>query len=516
MYRHRRGIPPLGIGIGLAFLLCAPAGAAQQSGIVSSRIEVSQRAASLYLEFTDAEPLEIDFADGTATLNGEVLGTYTPGGASERVWRALLGELQAYAGDPLTLRLAEWSPDGSAESPLPEADQRLLRGIDEALDGALGFAAQAVPQLPTEVRIEAERVGPAAAILGRNAEFLQAWAAAVEDIDLADAEIHIGAARAIPAGESVAGDLIVVDGRLEVDGRVRGNVVVMDGELVLAEGSRIDGDVVTLDSRIDDGGAEIAGERVDLRRSLERREERLRNRIRDDVRAEMQRSGGSSRQRTPAYFRRVRAAAEGVLGTGVAFALLGALALAMSAFAGRRVRAVVGELSGNLGYSAVVGLAGGYAIAPVFLLGVAALTLTIVGILALPIWGILFPLLVFLAFLGGFVAAAETIGRWTLGLRWGWLKRFDADRPLTAMLAGIATLLLPFVVGNVASVLPFLDWTTDLLFMVGGLACMAAAITGFGAVIITRGGSVGLRWADELTDDELSDGEDWPPEEKTQ
>ena len=516
MYRLRQRVPRLGLGTGLAFALCAPTALAQQSEIVSSVVDVSQRAASLHLEFADGEPLDIGFAEGTATLNGEILGTYTPGGASDRAWRALLEDMQSGAGQTLARRLAEWSPDLSGQ--LSESDVRLLRAIDEALDRTLAVSPGSPLQLPPDERVEAGVVGPAAGILGRDAEFLQAWAAAIENLgraELAETEVHIGSDREVAAGESVADNLIVVDGRLWVAGHVRGHVVVLNGELALAEGSRVDGDIRTLDTRIEDGGAEVAGEFVDLRRRLERREERLRNRIRDQVRVEAERSNVSSRRRTPAYVRRLQAAGEGVLGTLVAFALLGALALAVSVFGGHRVRSVVGELSSNLRSSAIVGLAGGYAVVPVFLLGFAALTLTVVGILALPIWGVLFPLLVCLCFLGGFVAAAEYIGRWTLGLGWHRLKRFDADRPITAMLAGIATLLLPFVVGNIVSVLPFVGWTADLLFTVGGLACLASAITGFGAVLITRGGRVGSRWADDLAEDELADGEDWPPTEKT-
>ena len=531
MYRHRHGAPELaarrhsppgvfgathprwspGLGAGLLLLLWAPAGSAQQHEVVSSSIEVSDREASLRLEFANGQTLAVDFADGTARLNGESLGPFTPGGASDQAWRGLLGSVQSLAGQRLAQGLDQWSPDAA----LPEADLRLLRSIEEAFDAA--FAAAEPPprqNAPPAMGGEAVGVGQAAAILGRDAEFLRAWAAAVEGISFDETRVRIGTDYTIPEGTSVDGSVIHLDGLLGVRGHVRGHVIVMNGAVALAAGSRVDGDIRVLDSEIADAGAAVAGERVDLRLQLEEREERLRNRIRADALSQAQRRGGSSPVRGPAYYYRVQDAAQGVLGTGVAFVVLGALALLLSVLGGHRVRSVVGELSSNPMGSTLVGFAGGYAVLPIFLLGIAALTVTVIGIPALLLWVPLFPLVVSLAFFAGFVGAAEHIGGWVLGLGLGWLERFDASRPFNARLAGLATLLLPFAVGSIFIALPLIDWVAGVLFVVGTLACVVAAVAGFGAVLITRGGTVPVRWSGKFTDGDPLDGEDWPTEEK--
>ena len=531
MYRHKHGVPGLaargghspgvratthprwstGLGTGLLLLLWAPAGSALQQEVVSSRIEVSDDEASLRLEFANGEALAIDFVDGFARLNGDALGPYTPGGASDQAWRGLLDGVQSLSGERLAQRLDQWSPDAA----LPESDLRLLRGIEEALDAAFAAAAQA-PQrdAPPTTDSEAAGIGQAAVILGRNADFLQAWAAALEDVNPGEAEVHIGADYTVPANASVDGTIVQLDGLLEVRGHVRGHVVVMNGAVALAAGSRVDGDIRVLDSDIADAGAQVAGERVDLRRQLEEREERLRNRMRADALSQIQRRDTPSSTRMSAYFNRVQEAAQGVLGTAVALVVLGALTLLLSVLGGHRVRSVVGELSSNPMGSTLVGFAGAYAILPIFLLGMAALTVTVIGIPALLIWVPLFPLVVCLAFFAGFVGAAENIGVWVLGLGLGWLDRFDASRPFNARLAGLATLLLPFAVGSVFIALPLIDWVAGVLFVAGALACAVSAVAGFGAVLITRGGTVGARWSGTFTDEDALDTDDWSDTEK--
>lgn len=529
MYRYRhgpagpsaRGLNPSGVraaghprwsaglGAGLLLLFWAPAGFSQEREVVSSTIEVSDGEASLRLEFANGRTFAVAFADGLASVNGDALGPYAPGGASDLAWRGLLDSAEPLLGDALAQRLGEWSPDAG----LPEPDLRLLRAIEAALGAALAGVSptlrQEVPALAGSTEAD---LGRATAILGRDAEFLQAWAVAVEDMGLREAVVRVGEDYNVPEGASVDGSLIHVDGMLGVRGHVRGNVVVMDGTLVLASGSRIDGDIRTLDSEVADAGVVLGGERVDLRRRLQQQEERLRSRIRDEALVQAQRRSGAPRGRVSSYFYRVRNAAEGLLGTVVAFVVFGALTLLLSVLGGHRVRSVVGELSNNPMGSTLVGFAGSYAVLPVYLLGIAALTVIVVGIPALLIWVPFFPIVVCLAFFAGFVGAAENVGRWVLGLDIGWFDRFDADRPFVARLAGIATLLLPFAAGSVFVAVPLIDWIAGFLFAAGALACLVAAVAGFGAVLITRGGTTGSRWSAGFAD--ALDEEDWSAGEK--
>lgn len=57
-------------------------------------------------------------------------------------------------------------------------------------------------------------------------------------------------ATAVEAGRTVASDLAVLDGALQLAGRVEGNVVVVNGDLDLAQGAQVTGDVVVVGGEI--------------------------------------------------------------------------------------------------------------------------------------------------------------------------------------------------------------------------------------------------------------------------
>lgn len=51
----------------------------------------------------------------------------------------------------------------------------------------------------------------------------------------------------VPEGEEIDGDLIVENGNLEIKGKVKGNVTVIDGQLLMANASKVDGDTKQVD-----------------------------------------------------------------------------------------------------------------------------------------------------------------------------------------------------------------------------------------------------------------------------
>jgi len=73
---------------------------------------------------------------------------------------------------------------------------------------------------------------------------------AVRGADLEDVVIE-GDLVLIPEGAVVDGDLIVENGRLQVEGEIRGNVTVIDGSLNLASTARIAGQVTSINEAID-------------------------------------------------------------------------------------------------------------------------------------------------------------------------------------------------------------------------------------------------------------------------
>src|SRR5690349_14691711 len=64
----------------------------------------------------------------------------------------------------------------------------------------------------------------------------------------------------IAANESVPGHLLVVQGTADVYGKLLGNLVTVDGDVVLHPGGVISGDILTLGGEVRDEGGEIGGE----------------------------------------------------------------------------------------------------------------------------------------------------------------------------------------------------------------------------------------------------------------
>jgi len=51
----------------------------------------------------------------------------------------------------------------------------------------------------------------------------------------------------LPAGESIVGDLIIENGNLKIQGEVKGNVTVVNGEILMADASNVDGHTQQID-----------------------------------------------------------------------------------------------------------------------------------------------------------------------------------------------------------------------------------------------------------------------------
>lgn len=63
----------------------------------------------------------------------------------------------------------------------------------------------------------------------------------------------------IPAGQSIGGDVAVLRGPVEVGGTIGGSLVVVNGDLTVRDGARIEGDVTVLGGRADVPGGTVGG-----------------------------------------------------------------------------------------------------------------------------------------------------------------------------------------------------------------------------------------------------------------
>ena len=484
---------------GAAAWLAATAGA-QERTIVASRIEVSENAASLLLEFAHGEPLSVSLEDGRASMNGVFLGTYEPGGAADRQWRNLLARLLSLSDGPLALELKRWRPDTGSGGEEGELLAALSRRFADMLEGVAGADVR-------EEEGEASRQGLLEAMA--RSESREGLARALEDTDLESLRVLVGRDHVVRAGTSAERGFLLVGGDLDVRGGVRGDVIVVDGTLTLAPEGRIDGDVRLVESELENSGGEIDGDVTDVTRTLRRQEREAEERIRTEVLRELGRVPQDQPQRPGLFYWKVRRAAGVTFDTVVFFAFMGLVAWILAGRARERVGVVVRAIAHQPARSAAVGLAGGFATVPLYLAGIAALAVTLVGIPLLVVWVPVFPLVVGAAAFIGLVGVSHHVGRWVLGRGFRWLRWADRPPPSDAKLLGLGTLFVPFVAGEWIRVLPFTGWVGDLLEFAGAMGFFLAAVTGFGAVILTRGGTRPTRWVDAFDDYGDDDPGDW-------
>lgn len=463
--------------------------------VVSNEIAVSEREASLRLELQDDASLAISFADGKILVDGEPLGTFVRRDALDLAWRSLLGEVVALDNGPLATALHDWAPPEELTGEAAQLASLLDRTLEEALALPMAAAdAEPPPQVTISVPGEESLLG---ALLRRTGA-LGILAEALEDVPLERAIVRVGEDVVVEAGEELEGTLILVDGDLEVRGTIRGDVVVTGGVVSLREGGRITGDLRLAEGELERSGGSVGGsvrlldaggetplERGDLeelRRDLERE-------IRRDVMASLE----SDRRRSPnmvvGAFRNVGRAIAGLLEnvvTLLVLATLGALALH---FVRERLEVVATTARRAPVRAAVVGLAGGFLLIPVYVLGIVALAVTIIGIPFILVWAPLFPLAAALAALLGYLAVARNVGEWVAEQEYRGLEWIRGSNVLYIMTAGIAALMVPCIAASALRVLG-LGFFTGLLTFVGSTIGILAMLIGFGAVLITRGGRI--------------------------
>ena len=478
---------PTGRAACVASLLFAPPMAVdgQQRPIVANRVEVSSRAASLHLEFSGGDQLEIDFSDGVATANGALLGRYERGDAVDRAWRELLEAAVPLSAEALARTLARWRPDE-----LPETDRAILADVDRLLERALaeatGDGAPSRDPAPAWERLQDRDEDRARALLGFMLRHGHVPGLGAAELDMESLVFAVGEDRVVPQGASVNGSVLVADGDLSVRGRIRGHAIVVDGTVRLEEGGRVDGDVRLVDAELEHRGGSLLGQVIHVPRGSDGRGAVEAGPLHD--RREARRDDGDG-GRGWGLASRIVDATKGVLEAALSFLFLACLALLSTRLAGDRVDAVAQVVGTNPARSAAVGFAGSFLVLPLYVLGVVVLAVTIVGIPVLLAWVPLYPVVVAAAGAVGYVAASGHVGRWVLKQEISKLERVDRHNPVHVKLVGIAALTAPFAVGAVVRAVPWVGWWLGgLVQVLGTLGCMAAVVVGLGAVIITRGG----------------------------
>lgn len=480
------------LALGLAALVLPTGLDAQLREIVSKSVSASSSGASLALAFADQGEFELSFDAGTVYLDGEAIGSYDRGAELDTAWRSLLGEAMALENGALAERLVAWSsPDG-----LRGSAGEVGRSVDEALEEALETAdAPAAADAP-QVSVSDERT--LAQVLLSSVGRLSVLEEALEGVS-SDLRVHVDEDVIIPEGSVVDGTIVVIEGTLRVEGEVRGDVVVVDGALEVLETGVIVGEARIADARVLRNVGTIRGGLVDVLVEEREVEEEVRERLREEIRAEVRRDlRNEIRQVTRmenddgfsimSPFYAVVRGVGGVLEKMVGIFILGLIGAGFLAFAGENMETIAETARRSPGRAAMVGLAGSFLLIPVWILGLVALVVSIVGIPVAIAWAPLFPVAAGLAALLGYLAVAQNTGEWLADSSFPWTGWIRKSNPIFTLVGGLVGLALAFMVGHLVSILPFLGFIGNLLFAAGFVITVVAIQIGFGAVLLTRGG----------------------------
>ena len=478
-------------------LLAFPSGGldGQLRTVVSNEIAVSGREAALHLDFGDQQGLAISLREGQVLVDDEVVGSYARGDALDLAWRSLLGDVISLDDGPLANALNDWTPPAELEG----AAADVAAALDRALEGALALpdaAAEGRPAAKVSVTLSDESA-LLEALLGHTSS-LQGLAKALEDASLESFLLRIGEDLEVESGEELDQSVILVDGDLDVSGLIRGDVVVTGGSVRLLDGGLITGDLRVVDGEVETLGGEVSGEiflpSTDEVISLDSREvekirEELEREIRRDLRSSMEREKRPSPNWILGIFGNVGRAIGGLLENLVTFLVLAVLGVLTVHFAGDRLEVVATTVRRAPAQAAMVGLAGGFLLIPVWILGMVALAVSIIGIPVLLAWVPLFPIAVAVAALLGYVGVARNIGEWVADQEFRGLEWIRGSNSFYVVVAELAALMVPALAASAVRILG-IGFLHGLLAFLGSMVTFIAVAMGLGAVLLTRGGRI--------------------------
>lgn len=485
-YRPTGMAPVFGALLALSAASAPHPAAAQERQVVSKSVTVSESDATLSLEFDSGPGLEITFRDGVIRVDGEEVGSYEAGGELEASWRSLLSEAVPLDDGPLAAALIAWEPDAQLSGVTQSVAARVDRALEDALAGPAADAGTS-PRDPGDARAQdmAEiLVSPLLRLLLQRGRILEE---ALQDVDPQELSIHLDEDVTVDRESQVDGGLLVVEGDVTVSGEIPGDVVVVAGTLRIEEDALIRGNVRVIDGRLERAGGMVEGN-ITTRdgTDIAGMEEAAEAPAADEERAPPARQA-EARARP---FRYVTSGLSGLFGDLFWLALILALGTAVVHFAGDRLQNVADVARAAPGRAALVGLAGGFLLLPLWVLGGLALLVSIIGIPLLIVWLPLFPLAALLAHGLGYLAVASVVGEWLARKGIPALDGFRPSNRLHVLAVGLAALVLPSAFSHVAEMGgPTLgSFLSGLFTLVAFATAMIALMLGFGAVLLTGAG----------------------------
>ncbi len=476
-----------------AVLALSAAGAAQPAGaqerqVVSNRVTVSDADATLSLEFDSGPALEISFQNGEVRVDGEEVGSYQAGGELAASWRSLLSEVVPLDGGPLAEALLAWEPGTQLSGDARAAAERVDRALQEALAGARPEDSP-MPRISGSAEVGGMApalVPPLLRLLLQRGRVLEE---ALQDVDLTELSLHLGEDVTVDAGTDIEGALLVVEGDATISGEVPGDVVVVEGTLRIEGDAYIGGEVRVIDGQLERDGGTVEGTIL----TVDAGDAAGAGMVPDAAASGDEERGPPSRQgeaRARLPFRYVTSGLSGLFGDVFWLVVILAVGTAVVHFAGDRLQNVAEVVRAAPGRAALVGLAGGFLLLPLWVLGGLALLVSIIGIPLLVAWLPLFPLAALLAGGLGYLAVASVVGEWLARKGIPALDRFRPSNRLHVLAVGLAALVLPSALSHVTEMGgPTLgSFLSGLFTLVAVATAMIALMLGFGAVLLTGAG----------------------------
>lgn len=176
--------------------------------------------------------------------------------------------------------------------------------------------------------------------------------------------------------------------------------------------------------------------------------------------------------------------ASGALGLGGTFLALCAIAFGASFFAGRQIDVMADTVSTSFARSFFVGLFAQPLLLPVLGALIVGLTITVIGILLVPVAIVAFAATLAAAVVGGYLAVARVAGS-------AWMKRVrgnHGESPLGLLQSIAWGLAIVLAVWLPAILFGWVPVAGDALLVVAALVTWGLATTGLGAAVLTRGG----------------------------
>ncbi|NOT06909.1 MAG: hypothetical protein HOP28_01760 [Gemmatimonadales bacterium] len=262
----------------------------------------------------------------------------------------------------------------------------------------------------------------------------------------------------VGSNETLAGNLLVLSGSADLFGKVTGNVVTLDGDIIMHEGAVVSGSALSIGGRIRELGGIVQGEQRAL-------------------------GAPPAAETAPAGALRLALTnAAGLLGVLLTLGLIG---IGFVLFARPNLETISDTVGHSVFRSFLTGLLAQVLVIPTFGMLLAGLVLSVVGILLVPFVVLVVPLLFVAALVGGFLGVAHAMGETHLRRRMAagvMVGSANSYRYLGLGLLGIGAVWLAWIAFGWVPV------AGSLMFGAAFLATWLLATIGFGACLLSAAG----------------------------